>query len=177
MKKIFIYILTVITIINAFCIPASAKDLTLNDLDKMSDYDYYCAFAEALKNHDSYTLSLFIACCSKYHGLKCDGQFERLKTCKEAGCTAYKQFDSLKKIKIKKYSVKLLENPEMSYRPAAKITLMIDKGDNNLFPKGKNEYYVYLDRKSGIDGIFIFRPFDQKNVNYKEKYKSLFSIF
>lgn len=173
MKKIFVYLIVIITILNMSNIPVYAKELTWNDLAEMSDYDYYCTFAEALKSHDSYTLSLFIDCCSKYHGLKRDGQFERLKTCAEAGCTAYKQFDNLKEIKISSYSVKIIGKSDTMFRPAAKITLNISKGDNKLFPKGKTEYYVLLDRNSGMNGEFVFKLYNQKSVNYEKKYLNI----
>lgn len=173
MKKCFVLICVFAVILNILSITVCAKELTSDELTKMSDYKYYCTFADALKNHDSYTLSLFIDCCSKYHGEETHGRISRMLTCEEVGCTAYKQFDSLKDIEISSYSVKILKNTTTASRPPAKITLQIDKGKGELFPEGKIEYYVLLDKYTGLSGMHVFKLYNQKSSDYNGKYNNI----
>lgn len=178
MKKIFAVIFAIITIMTNFNILAYAKNITSNDLMDMSDYDYYCTLAEAFKSGDSHTISLFIECCSKYHGTEHDGTSDREITCEEVNCKAYKQFDYLKKIKISDYKVKVLNsrNDDDKYfeRNSAKITFTIDKSNNDFFPEGTHSYRVNVNPyNSGMFGDFLFKPYDEKPPKNPEKYYNI----
>lgn len=156
----------------------SASNITTKDLTEMSDYDYYCTLAEAFKNGDSYTISLFIECCSKNHGTKRVGNYEMRKTCEDANCNAYKQFDYIKKIKISDYKIEVLnsrnEDDKHFYRNSAKITFTIDKSNNDFFPKGTHSYRVNVNPYNyGMCGEFLFKPYDEKSKKISEKYNEI----
>ncbi|MCM1059121.1 MAG: hypothetical protein NC452_02380 [Eubacterium sp.] len=179
MKKILVYfIVVIITVINTLNISVSAKNLTSNDLIKMSDYDYYCTLAKAFKNGDSYIISLFIDCCSTYHGTKIVDNYEMRKTCEDANCKAYEQFDYIKKIKISDYKVEVLRtrNADDKYfvRNSAKITFTIDKSNNAFFPEGTHSYRVNVNPyNSGMFGDYLFKPYDEKSKKVAEKYNNI----
>lgn len=178
MKKILICVIVIITVINTLAIPVSAKDLTADDLTSMSDYDYYSTLAEAFKNGDSYTISLFIDCCSKYHGTKRVGKYDVPITCKEANCKAYTQFDYIKEIKISDYKVEVQtsrnEDDKYFYRNSAKITFKINKSNNDFFPKGTHSYLVNVNPYNfGMFGDFLFKPYGKNTKNSYGKYNNV----
>lgn len=178
MKKVLIFFIIFVTVLNSSGSIVYAKNITSNDLTDMSDYDYYCTLAEAFKNGDSHTISLFIDCCSKNHGTKRVGEFDMRKTCEDVNCTAYKQFDYIKKIKISDYKVKVLNsrNDDDKYfeRNSAKITFTINKSNNAFFPEGTNSYRVNVNPyNSGMCGDFLFKPYDEKPKKVPEKYYNI----
>lgn len=174
MKKVLIFFIIFITVLNSSEFKVYAKNITSNDLMDMSDYDYYCTLAEAFKNGDSYTISLFIKCCHNNHRTKDNKRI----TCKEASCKAYKQFDYIKEIKITDYKVKILnsrnEDDKYYERNSAKITFTIDKSNNDFFPEGAHSYRVNVNPyNSGMFGDFLFKPYDEKAKKVSEKYKKI----
>lgn len=125
-----------------------ADNYSFSDISQLSDYDYYSAFAKALKNHDAETIALFIPCNDS---------------------SQFKYED----VNISGYSVEILEKNREGYegvRKAAKITLNIEKSNNLLFPEGKQKYYVYLDPYDGMYGTYKFYPYSVYKKTVDEKY-------
>lgn len=150
-KKFLAVLFAAIFVLQTLCIGASAKTYTIDDLTKMSLYDFYCTFAQAIVDHDYKTVGLFIPNSN-------DSQF------KYSGVT------------FTGYKVELLKKARGEYEEdgkAAKITFNISNSNNKLFPVGKQEYYVYIDFY-GVVGEYNFYPYSQKEKNVSDKYVDLY---
>lgn len=105
---------------------------------EMGSEKYYTAFARALAEHDYAALAFL------------DDD--------TGGEMSFKHFDG---VIISDYSVDIIDGSE--FEPSGgKITLTITQSNDELFPVGKNEYYILLE-----DGMFEwldFRPFNEEST-------------